>query len=113
MIKYIVLLFVLLNMALFAQQQGASVNKESQANGKIRYAAPINEDDAYMGRTNEFKAKFKSGVVPSDFPKYDKSYGLRYYNDLIDNYCAEHPNLLNDRVRQKLTQSNPHSTDAK
>ncbi len=101
MVKYIVILFVLLNTALFAQQQGVN-SKESPTNGKIQYAAPINEDDVYMGRTNEFKAKFKTGTIPADFPKYDKTYGLRYYNELIDNYCSEHLTLLTDRLRQKL-----------
>jgi hypothetical protein len=106
MTKYIVILFVLLNTALFAQQQQqATVAKESATSPKVRYAAPINEEDIYMGRTNEFKAKFKTSTLPADFPKYDKSYGLRYYNELVDNYCAEHLNLLNDRMRQKLEQS--------
>ena len=69
---------------------------------------PINENDPYMGRTEEFLFVMKVDKLPADFPKYDKSYGLRYYNNLIDNFYMQHLDLLKDKYRQKILQSKNH-----
>ena len=72
--------------------------------------SPIDENDIYMGRKAEFLGNMTVTELPADFPKYDKSYGLRYYNNLVDNYYGAHKNILKDNVRQKLEGSNPYSS---
>lgn len=62
----------------------------------------IDENDQYQGRQEEFKRLFISETIPSDFPKYSKSYGIKGYNQMIDYYCMQHLNLLKEPVRKKL-----------
>ena len=69
---------------------------------------PINENDTYMGRTEEFLHVMVVDKLPSDFPKYEKSMGLRYYNNLVNNYFEEHVDLLQEKYRQKILQSKNH-----
>jgi hypothetical protein len=63
----------------------------------------INENDTYQGRREEFEKLFLSKKLPSDFPAYHASYGIRGYNQMIDSYCAHHLDLLEVQVRQKIT----------
>ena len=70
--------------------------------------SPIDEDDIYMGRKAEFLGNMTVTELPADFPKYDKSYGQRYYNNLVDNFYESHKTILKDFVRMKIEGSNPH-----
>jgi hypothetical protein len=98
------------------QPSNTSQTKEStwtQASQKTKeekpyVTPPINENDPYMGRTEEFLFVMKVDKLPADFPKYDKSYGLRYYNNLIDNFYEQHLDLLKDKYKQKILQSKNH-----
>ncbi len=72
---------------------------------------PINENDPYMGRTEEFLFVMTVDKLPADFPKYDKSMGLRLYNNLIDNYYEQHLDLLKDKWKQKILQSRQAHTN--
>jgi hypothetical protein len=82
-----------------------SVNNGSYVtNGPVNN---INEDDIYMGRKAEFLNNLTVSELPSDFPKYDKSYGLRYYNNLVDNYYGAHKNILQPRVKEKMERMYP------
>ncbi|HXD92805.1 MAG TPA: hypothetical protein VNX01_06290 [Bacteroidia bacterium] len=69
---------------------------------------PINENDSYMGRTEEFLHVMVIDKLPTDFPKYEKNMGLRYYNNLVDNYFEQHLDLLQERYKQKILQSKQH-----
>lgn len=69
---------------------------------------PINEDDPYMGRTEEFLYIMVVDKLPADFPKYDKSMGLRKYNQIVDNYWASHPYLLKDKWKEKVSGGQQH-----
>lgn len=69
---------------------------------------PINEDDPYMGRTEEFLHIMVVDKLPADFPKYDKSMGLRKYNQIVDNYLASHLYLLKDKWKEKLSGGQQH-----
>ena len=62
----------------------------------------INEDDVYMGRKAEFLNNLTVSELPADFPKYNKSYGLKYYNNLVDNYYGAHKDILKPRVKEKI-----------
>ena len=74
------------------------------------YVTPqINENDQYMGRAEQFLHVMVVDKLPSDFPKYEKAMGLRYYNNLVDNYFLQHVDLLKDKWKQKvLRSSNNH-----
>jgi hypothetical protein len=67
----------------------------------------IDENDTYMGRKAEFLGNLTVNELPTDFPKYDKSYGLRYYNNLVDNYYGAHKDILKEKVRQKIEHHYP------
>jgi hypothetical protein len=69
----------------------------------VSNAVVINENDTYQGRREEFEKLFLSQKLPSDFPTYHSSYGIRGYNQMIDSYCAHHLDLLVAPVRQKIT----------
>jgi lipopolysaccharide export LptBFGC system permease protein LptF len=62
----------------------------------------IDENDEYQGRTQEFLNLLTVKELPSDFPKYNKSYGTRGYNKLLDNFLATHKDIITESVRKKL-----------
>ena len=64
--------------------------------------AAIDENDPYMGRTQEFLSRLTVSELPVDFPKYQKSYRVSGYNDVVDNYYREHPGIVKDWVKQKM-----------
>jgi len=80
----------------------------SQKEEKPYTTPPINENDPYMGRTEEFLHVMVINKLPTDFPKYEKNMGLRYYNNLVDNYFEQHLDLLQERYKQKILQSKQH-----
>ena len=83
----------------------SSVNNGSYVtNGSVNN---INEDDIYMGRKAEFLNNLTVTELPSDFPKYDKSYGLKYYNNLVDNYYGAHKDILKPGVKAKIEKLYP------
>lgn len=81
--------------------------KQESAKSAVEYVSPVNEDDIYMGRKAEFLGNLTVSELPSDFPKYDKSYGMRYYNNLVDNFYSSHMDILKPAVRQKMEHSFP------
>lgn len=72
------------------------------ATNKLIVKSTIDENDAYMGRKVEFLGNLTVSELPADFPKYDKSYGLRYYNNLVDNYYGSHKDILKPKTREKI-----------
>src|ERR1035437_458333 len=84
----------------------AATNNKVVAVNKPAYKNPIDENDVYMGRKDEFLGNLTVNELPADFPKYEKSYGLRYYNNIVDNFYASHKDILKEKVRQKIEQSN-------
>ena len=64
--------------------------------------AALDENDPYMGRSQEFLSRLTVTELPKDFPKYDKSYGISGYNDVVDNYYKSHGSIVKDWVKQKL-----------
>lgn len=63
----------------------------------------VTEDDDYQGRTQEFLSVMVVNKLPLDFPKYEKGTGVRYYNNVIDNYFRQHLDLLKEQSKQKLS----------
>jgi len=92
-----------------AQRIETQKNKHTQlaAVSKPIVKSPLDENDIYMGRKAEFLGNMTVSELPSDFPKYDKSYGLGYYNNLVDNYYGAHKDILKDYVRQKIEHNYP------
>jgi hypothetical protein len=75
--------------------------------------SPIDENDTYMGRKAEFLGNLTVSELPSDFPVYDKSYGLRYYNNLVDNFYGSHKDILQEKVKVKIDQHYPSGNNQK
>jgi|JI8StandDraft_1071087.scaffolds.fasta_scaffold32158_2 hypothetical protein len=65
-------------------------------------AAYLDEDDKYQGREKEILSNLTVTSIPSDFPKYDKTKGTKWYNEQIDNYYKSNPSIVKDSVRRKL-----------
>lgn len=81
-----------------------NIKAQSDSVSKVRSVSSIDENDPYMGRKAEFLNNLTISELPADFPKYDKSYGLRYYNNIIDNYYSLHKDILKEKVRKKIEQ---------
>jgi len=65
-------------------------------------AVYLDEEDQYQGREKEILSNLVIDAIPSDFPKYDKTKGIKWYNEQIDNYYKAHPSILKESVRRKL-----------
>ena len=59
-------------------------------------------NDKYMGRRDEFLNLMTVPELPADFPIYDKQWGLKEYNAVVDAYCMKHMDILKERVKQKV-----------
>lgn len=117
----LVIFFPFCVIQLNAQNQSTDINSsqtkknttwvqasQSTKEGKPYITPPIDENDPYMGRTEEFLHVMVVDKLPTDFPKYAKSYGLRYYNNLVNNYFEAHLDLLQEKYKQKILQSRNH-----
>ena len=40
--------------------------------------------------------------MPSDFPIYDKHWGVKEYNGVIESYFMNHIDILKDNVKPKI-----------
>ncbi len=69
-------------------------------NGEIKTV--LNENDPYMGRSQEILERLTVKEIPADFPKYQSGYGVKYYNDLLDNYYLTHPAIVQKWVTDKM-----------
>ncbi|MBS1647106.1 MAG: hypothetical protein JST67_07190 [Bacteroidetes bacterium] len=102
-IRYILfLVWFFLSVEATKAQNQLSPYRENVINQKMVYPDYVNEEDPYMGRSQEFLNIMVLDKLPEDFPKYDKSYGLRYYNELIDVYFRMHPDVLKEKWKQKI-----------
>jgi hypothetical protein len=63
---------------------------------------PYDVNDKYMGRRDEFLNSMIVSELPSDFPVYDKQWGVKEYNAVVDAYCMKHMDILKDRVKEKI-----------
>lgn len=100
------------NAKLKTEAEKAHVERKSKPNLKqeskpagstdANLAVQLDENDPYQGRKKEFENMFSAKQLPADFPLYHKSYGIRGYNQVIDNYCAGHLNILTQQLREKI-----------
>jgi hypothetical protein len=76
----------------------------SSARVESRAIEPLSYDvnDAYMGRKDEFLNMMNVSELPSDFPLYDKKWGVKEYNGVVDAYFMNHMSILKDRVKEKV-----------
>lgn len=79
-------------------QPNLSANKFAKQN----YFFQLNENDPYQGRKAEFLTQLIVKELPNDFPIYNKSYGVKGYNQIISVYYKSHINLLNEKLKYKL-----------
>lgn len=77
-------------------------NTDSSAPKSTLPAVVLDENDPYQGRKAEFLNNLTVSELPSDFPKYDKSLGIRGYNQMVDNYYINHLNILKPAVKAKF-----------
>jgi hypothetical protein len=63
---------------------------------------PYDVNDKYMGRKEEFLNSMIVKELPADFPVYDKTWGVKEYNAVVDAYFMQHLDLLKERVKQKI-----------
>ncbi len=85
------------------QQKSESENKNHPvAFIPVSGGFQLNEEDEYQGRKQEFLSQITVQELPSDFPKYNKSYGVEKYNDLVEKFYGSHKDILIESVRRKL-----------
>ena len=106
--------FILVSLSIVAQDRTASTKQNDQTSnprtasssvrGENKEIESLSYDvnDPYMGRKDEFLNMMTVAVLPSDFPVYDKKWGVKEYNAVVDAYCMNHMNILKDRVKEKV-----------
>jgi hypothetical protein len=75
-------------------------NKYEKVN--VKPTSYINEDDIYQGRQKEILNILTVKEIPADFPKYEKGKGIIWYNEQMDNYYRNHPDIITEQVRKKF-----------
>jgi hypothetical protein len=63
---------------------------------------PYDVNDKYMGRKAEFLYQMTVTELPSDFPVYEKQWGVKEYNAVVDAYYRNHMSLLKPYVQAKM-----------
>lgn len=105
--------FMFISLSMFAQDKGAAKTSDSQtpvrnasSSGKARVTEPVvlpyDVNDKYMGRKDEFLNSMIVTELPADFPLYEKQWGVKEYNAVVDAYYMNHMDILKDRVKQKM-----------
>ena len=85
------------------KKKTATLASKTSASSSNSYPVmKLDENDQYMGREKEFLEIMVVPTLPSDFPKYNKSLGMAGYNNTIDYYFKQHPELLKDKWKQKI-----------
>ncbi len=67
-----------------------------------RIARGYRKSTPYQGRTAEFLSMMVVDKLPADFPKYEKGTGIKYYNDVVENYCRKHWRYTKRRAEKKI-----------
>lgn len=111
--KTVTYLLVLVSTVAFSQEKKADAVNTNQAsprtsassvkvdnNAAKEYSYDVN--DKYMGRKDEFLFMMTVPKLPSDFPLYNKEWGIKEYNAVVDAYCMMHLDIMKDGVKQKL-----------
>lgn len=84
----------------FGNKSVSTQSKEGSQNiAPVHY---INEEDSYQGRQKEILNNLTVKEIPTDFPKYQKGKGVKWYNEQMDNYYRTHPAIVTELVRKKL-----------
>ena len=111
--KIVACLLVCASLSAFAQDkknngsgdpQSAPVRTASTSAKASASPAPYDVNDKYMGRKAEFLNNLTVSELPADFPVYQKKWGVKEYNEVVDAYYRSHLSILKDQVKQKLTQ---------
>jgi hypothetical protein len=108
--KIISCLFVIISLSAAAQERTATTGDQSSSqvrnaatSGKVEATPlPYDVNDKYMGRKDEFLNMLTVKELPADFPLYDKQWGLKEYNAVVDAWAQDHMDILKERVRQKV-----------
>jgi hypothetical protein len=83
-------------------QNNKAVSIRSNQSQQLAPVTYINEDDEYQGRQKEILNNLIVDSIPSDFPKYIKGKGVKWYNEEMDYYYRTHPDIVSETVRKKL-----------
>ena len=86
-----------------SQQHSVKITGKEGQNPDYAGLQGVTEDDPYQGRTQEFLNLMVVIKLPTDFPTYEKGTGIKYYNQVVDNYFRQHLDLLKEQPKQKLS----------
>lgn len=116
----VTLVFTFVSIGLFAQVRTATNTTTPTTNdprvaasstqASVRETGPLPYDvnDKYMGRKDEFLNSMIVKTLPEDFPIYDKSWGVKEYNAVVEAYYTTHMDILKDRVKEKMLMLHPN-----
>lgn len=82
--------------------RSAATSGKSQS--KAATPLPYDVDDKYMGRKAEFLNNLTVSELPADFPVYEKQWGLKEYNQVVDAFYLNHQDILKEKVKAKIIQ---------
>jgi hypothetical protein len=72
------------------------------SNASSNYINPVDENDQYMGKENEFLNMITLSSLPSDFPKYQKGWTFTEYDNQTEKYFKEHISILKEVYKSKF-----------
>ncbi|MFL5762659.1 MAG: hypothetical protein ACJ77K_01880 [Bacteroidia bacterium] len=105
--KMIIALFVSASLSAFAQDPQSP--RTAATSGKASSSPlPYDVNDKYMGRKQEFLNQMIVKELPADFPVYRKEWGLKEYNAVVDSWFMQHPDVLQERAKQKVLLMKQH-----
>lgn len=81
-------------------------NKNQDATSEVslsaNYVGPINENDSYMGKKQEYLSMMTAESLPLDFPKYRKGWSFVEYDGEVEKYFKKHTQILKEVYKAKF-----------
>ncbi|MDF2438177.1 MAG: hypothetical protein K0Q95_2553 [Bacteroidota bacterium] len=86
--------------------QSAVSARSAATSTQIRTSEPVklpyDLNDRYMGRASEFLGNLTVSQLPADFPVYEKTMGLKEYDQAVEAFYYKHMDIVREPVKEKL-----------
>ena len=82
--------------------QNKNQDAASESSPSTNYVGPINENDSYMGKKQEYLNMIAIESLPSDFPQYQKGWSFVQYDGEVEKYFKNHIQILKEVYKAKF-----------
>lgn len=82
--------------------QNKNQDAASEVSLSTNYVGPINENDSYMGKKQEYLDMITAESLPSDFPQYQKGWSFVQYDGEVEKYFKNHTQILKEVYKAKF-----------